>query len=84
MVRHWLQEAFNGRVIMLAFEDFSPPYSPDLSPCDFFFMGYLKSVVYENPVPATLEELKKNLSREVRKSIPETLRKVYDNILVRL
>ena len=84
MVRDWLQEAFNGRLIRLAFEDFWPPYFPDLSPCDFFLLGYLKSVVHEDPVPVTLEELKKNISREVRRIKPETLRKVYDNVLVRL
>ena len=86
MVRDWLQEAFSasGRVIRRAFKDFWPPYSPDLSPCDFFLWGYLKSGVYEDPVPATLKEIKKNLSREVRRIITETLRKVYDNILVRL
>ena len=84
MVRDWQQEVFNGRVISRTFEDFWPPYSPDLNPCDFFLWGYLKSVVYEDAVPATLEELKKNIKREVRKIKPETLRKVYNNVLVRL
>ena len=84
MVRDWLQEAFNGRVIRRGFEDFWPPYSPALSPCNFFLWGYLKSVVYEDPVPATLEELHKNIRREVRRIKPETLRKVYDNVIVRL
>ena len=54
MVIHWLQETFNGRVIRRAFEDFWSPYSPDLSPSNFFLWRYLKSV------PETLEELKKN------------------------
>ena len=83
MVRAWLQEAFNGSVINRTFEDFWPPYSPDHNPCDFFLLGYLKSVVYEDTVPATLEELKKNIRREVRRIKPETLRKVYDNVLVK-
>ena len=84
MVRDWLQEAFNGRVISRTFQNLWPPYSPDLSPCDFFLWGYLKSVVYKDPVPATLEDLKKNIRREVRWIKPETLRKVYENVLVRL
>ena len=83
MVRDWLQEAFNGRVISRTFEDFWPPYSPDHNPCHFFLWGYLKSVVYEDPVPATLGELNKNIRRGVRRIKPETLRRVYDNVLVR-
>jgi transposase len=27
-----------------------PPYSPDLTPCDFFLWGWLKSRVYANPL----------------------------------
>ena len=84
MDRDWLQEAFNGRVISRTFEDFWPPYSPDLSPCDFFLLGYLKSVVYKDPVPATLEELKKTIRREISGIKHETLRKVYDDVLVSL
>ena len=86
MVRDWLQEAFNSRVTSRTFEDFWLRYSPDLSPCDFFLWGYLKSVDYKDTVSATLEELKKNIWREFRriKSEALTLRKVYDDVLVRL
>ena len=83
MVRAWLQEAFNARVISRTFENFWRPYSPDHNPCDFFLWGYLESVVYEDPVPATLEEVKKNIRKEVRRIKPETLRKVYDNVLIK-
>ena len=68
-------------MISRTFEDYWPPYFPDLSPHDSNLWGYLKSKVHEDPVPATLEELKKNIRREVWRIKPETLRKVYDNVL---
>jgi hypothetical protein len=33
-----------------------PARSPDLSPCDFFFWGYLKNIVYRKR-PSTVAEL---------------------------
>ena len=33
-----------------------PPRSPDLTPCDFWLPGYLKSKVYD-PVLATMQQL---------------------------
>lgn len=84
LVRDWLQEKFGDRVIGRGFDNFWPPYSPDLNPCDFYLWGYLKSVVYRDPVPKTLEDLKKKIRREIRKINGETLAKVYDNVLVRL
>jgi hypothetical protein len=53
-----------------------PPRSPDLNPCDFYLWGYLKSVVY-NPLPKTLDELKANIEREIKKISKETLKKVF-------
>ena len=84
LVRDWLEETFQGRVISRGFEDFWPPYSPDLNPCDFYLWGYLKSKVYRDPVPTTLEELRKNIRREIRRINEDTLTKVYDNVLVRI
>ena len=61
-----------------------PSYSPDLNPCDFFLWGYLKSVVYSNPVPKTVSELKSNIKRDVRKLNQETINSAIDNILPRI
>ena len=69
---------------MRGFENFWPAYSPDLNPCDFFLWGYLKSKVYRDPIPETLEDLKDNIRREIRKINASILDKVYDNVLVRL
>jgi hypothetical protein len=55
-----------------------PPRSPDLNPCDFYLWGYLKSVVY-NPLPKTLDELKSNIEREIKKISPEILKSVFLN-----
>ncbi|KAI6661154.1 hypothetical protein LOD99_10176 [Oopsacas minuta] len=84
LVRDWLQEKFCDRMIGHGFDNFSSPYSPNLNPCDFYLWGYLKSVVYRDPVPKTLEDFKKVIRREIRKINGETLAKVYDNELVSL
>ena len=38
------------------------PYSPDLTPCDFFLWGYVKSKVYQTK-PADLNELKARIQQ---------------------
>jgi len=42
-----------------------PPHSPDLSTCDFFLWGFLKSRVY-NHKPYTLNDLKEAIRQEIR------------------
>ena len=32
-----------------------PPRSPDLTPCDFFFWGFVKDTVFVPPLPANLQ-----------------------------
>lgn len=84
IVVNWLEEMFNDRVISRRCDNFWPPYSPDLNPCDFYLWGYLKSRVYSDPIPKTCEELKKNIRRELRRINVDTLGKVTENVLVRL
>ncbi|CAB4013011.1 Hypothetical predicted protein [Paramuricea clavata] len=55
--RHRLQELFRNRVIAFGQPREWPPRSPDLTPCDFFLWGYLKSRVYQTP-PQNLEDLR--------------------------
>ena len=56
-----------------------PPRSLDLNPCDFYLWGYLKSVVY-SPLPKTLEDLKENITREIRKISKDTLNSSFLNL----
>lgn len=60
-----------------------PPRSPDLSMCDFFLWGYLKSHVYEIK-PRTLDELKEAIRREVSLINRDILERVEANFLERL
>ena len=55
-----------------------PPQSPDLNPCDYFLWGYLKSVVY-NPLSKTLDDLKTNITREIKKISKEILKNTFLN-----
>ena len=60
-----------------------PPYSPDLTPLDYFLWGYLKERVYEDN-PDTIERLKKNVKREIRRIPNDVLERVMDNFNVRV
>ena len=51
--RDWLKENFGGRVISLKTDLEWAPYSPDLSPPDFFLWGYLTAECRQgNPEPS--------------------------------
>ena len=51
-----LREFFANQVIALHHAVGWAPRSPDLTPCDFFLWGYLKSKVYKSP-PIDLNDL---------------------------
>jgi len=72
-VQTWLGERFGKKFID---KNLWPPRSPDLNPCDFFLWGHLKQVVY-NPLPKTLDDLKANLEREIKKISPDKLNDVF-------
>ena len=69
---------FPGHVISLRGDIGRPLRSPDLTICDFFLWGYLKSKVYEQR-PVTLEALKEAIRQEVAAITPEMVLKVMDN-----
>ena len=60
-----------------------PPYSPDLTPCDFFLWGHLKGRVFKDR-PLTLDALKAAITGEVNLITPQTLRKTMNNFRTRL
>lgn len=63
-VREKLTDVFGNRIIALNHGIEWPPRSPDLTPCDFFLWGYLKSKVYSSP-PRDTDELKQRIENEV-------------------
>ena len=42
-----------------------PPRSPDLTPCDFFFCGFVKDTVFVPPLPANLQDLRNRTTAAV-------------------
>jgi hypothetical protein len=61
-----------------------PPFSPDLSPCDYWLWDYLKERVYSNPQPETLFEIKQRICDICSDLSSEILTSVVQNILKRL
>ena len=76
-VRERLRELFGQRVIALYHNVEWSPRSPDLTPCDFFLWGYLKSKVYTSP-PVDLADLQNRISNKVDalRNSPATIRRV--------
>jgi hypothetical protein len=63
LVQKWLTDRMGENFI----SKFNwPPRSPDLNPCDYFLWGYLKARVY-SPMPKTIEDLKANITKEIKK-----------------
>lgn len=73
-----LRRTFPSRLISRYGDVPWPPRSPDLSMCDFFLWGYLKSRVYAAK-PRTLEELKDAIRREIQLIDQQTLERAWEN-----
>lgn len=78
-----LRNLFPNRLISRNGDIQWPPRSPDLSSCDYFLWGYLKSKVFENR-PRTVQDLKFRIGQEVRAITPAILRRVSENFRMRL
>ena len=74
---------FPGRIISRFGDVPRPPRSPDLTTCDFFLWGYLKSRVYTHK-PHTLSDLKEAIREEVATTDREMLEHVYADFQHRL
>ena len=79
--RDWLKENFGGRVISLKTDMEWAPFSPDLSPPDFFLWGYLKNRVYAGK-PRTITELKEAIREEMRAITNSVCKNVMDNLVL--
>ncbi|GFT92898.1 ABC transporter C family member 10 [Trichonephila clavipes] len=60
-----------------------PPRSCDLTPLDYFLLGYVKSLVYADK-PQTLDHLEDNIRRVIADIRPQMLEKVIENWTSRL
>jgi transposase len=78
-----VRRMFPGRVISRFGDIPWPPRSPDLSSCDFFLWGYLKSCVYAHK-PRTLADLKEAIKQEVAAIDREMLDRTHTSFLQRL
>lgn len=83
-MREWLAEFFGRRVIALYHDIEWPPRSPDLTPCDFFLWGYIKSKVYVTP-PQSIEDLIQRIRTafENLKENEDLIRRAMRNMLIR-
>ena len=79
--RNWLKENFGGRVISLKTDLEWAPYSPDLSPPDFFLWGYFKDRVYAGK-PKTITKLKEATREEMRAITDSVCKNVMDNFVL--
>ncbi|XKL67289.1 hypothetical protein PGB90_002780 [Kerria lacca] len=85
----FLRQHFKARVISNRFptvfnSDWSwPLYSPDLSPLDYFFWGYVKDLCYANR-SSTIEKLKNEIMRIFNTLETRILELVIRNFLTRL
>ena len=78
----YLRQYFPGdRLISRRTDNPWPLYSPDLTPPDYFLWGYLKARVYQDN-PPTIERLKENIKREIRRIPRDMLERVIDNFNV--
>ena len=60
-----------------------PPRSFDLTLFDFFLWGHIKSLVYANN-PATSDDLKDNIQREIANVLVEMCARVVENWIQRI
>jgi hypothetical protein len=79
----FLHEKFPQRVISLHGDQEWPPRSCDLTPCDFFLWGYVKSQVYANK-PRTIPELKAEIRRVIGGIEPHICERVIRNFEERI
>jgi hypothetical protein len=59
---------------------FWPPRSPDLTPCDFFFWGYVKDKVFVPPLPQDLQQLRQWIRDAVDSVDQDMLARVWQEL----
>ncbi|GFW49407.1 uncharacterized protein TNCV_3059141 [Trichonephila clavipes] len=83
-VKDLLRRSFgDDRVLSRHFHHTWPPRSPDLSPCDYWLWGYLKSQEYRDRL-TSLGMLKDNIRLQCLTITPDMLYSAVHNIIPRL
>ncbi|KAJ4452076.1 hypothetical protein ANN_03592 [Periplaneta americana] len=92
----WAPVPYTGIIIVSCYKLYSlqgsndracfswPPRSPDLTPCDFYLLGFIKDRVYVPPLPADLPDLRQRLEAVVAAITPDTLIEVWEELAYRL
>ncbi|GFV41993.1 uncharacterized protein TNCV_4514101 [Trichonephila clavipes] len=78
-----LKDTFGDRLISRFGPVNWPPRSCDLTPLDYFLLGYVKSLVYSDK-PQTLDHLEDNIRCVIADMRPQMLEKVIENWTSRL
>ena len=83
-VSTWMTEFFRHEIIALHHPNECPPRSPDLTPCDFFLWGYLKSKVYAT-APCDMADLTQRINDEADaiKQNPRLVKRVVRDMIRR-
>ncbi|GFV72028.1 putative transposable element [Trichonephila clavipes] len=78
-----LKDTFGDRLISRFRPVNRPPRSCDLTPLDYFLLGYVKSLVYADK-PQTLDHLEDHIRRVIADIRPQMLEKFIENWTSRL
>lgn len=83
-VRDWLDQRFPHRWMGRGSPTMPwPPRSPDMTPCDFFLWGFLKSQVYGRPI-RDVTDLKKRIVDSFKLVTPQMMSNAFDEYRHRL
>ena len=61
-----------------------PPRSPDLTPCDFSFWGFVKDTVFVAPLPGNLQDLHNRIAATVALVDRDMLTRVWNEMDYRI
>lgn len=73
-----------NRIISKGFDMAWPAYSPDLTPCDFWFWNYVKTQVYADPMPTDLISLKTKIKHVFANIDTDVLPSVIYDVVKRM
>lgn len=80
--RNWLDAEFGPRWIGRGGPVAWPPRSSDLTPLDFFFWGYVQSIMYATE-PVTLDNLRDRIQQAAALVSPDMLARTRENWAIR-